>query len=119
MSKQPKSASEQTDKDQQSMPAPTATVQETASAPESCVVELYKGLDDVESVKFERHTKVWQRAEGQEARPSRARSAGPAATPSPARLIQPAHAPAAISSPDMNAKPQAKGPEPEGPARTQ
>jgi pilus assembly protein CpaB len=119
MSKQPKSASERTDKDQQSMPAPTASGQEATSAPESCVVELYKGLDDVESVKFERRTQVWQRTEGQDARPGRTRAAAPAASPMPSRLIQPAQLPAAISSPDLNAKPQAKGPEPEGPARTQ
>jgi pilus assembly protein CpaB len=113
---QAKVAPKQTDKEIK----PAVETAEKPPASQPWTVEVFKGLDSVEMVQFERHTNNWQRLEG-ESRRSPALKARPAKSAQPS---SPSLVPAKSGSlPTARAaelyEPQATGPEPEGPARIQ
>lgn len=78
---QAKVGANQTDKDFQPR---TATV---ASEPQPWTVDVYKGLDDVETVRFEQKSNQWRRVSTQERRSSPQRRSKP--TPAPVSLFAP------------------------------
>jgi pilus assembly protein CpaB len=111
---QAKPKAPQTDKDLQPAPVAVAPAEPVAPPPpQPWTVEVLKGPDGVESVRFERHGEAWDRAAGQE----RA-AVKPAASPAPVRRASLLPGIAKPVAPENDgARGQAKGPEPEGPVK--
>jgi hypothetical protein len=82
-------------------------------------VEVYRGEQDVEAVKFDRHSGDWQRVENADGRAKAKRAVSSSKKASP--LLLPGKQGSATSGESAIelGKPQAMGPEPGGPARIQ
>lgn len=110
---------EQTDKEVQRAALMPPVVASAPAVVPPWTVEVYRGEQDVEAVKFDRSAGDWQRVENPDGQAKAKRTASSNKKSSPSLLPGKQGSATSGESATELSKPQAKGPEPGGPARIQ